>query len=66
MIFERTKGFGPSIKLQKKKGMSPIKIYQFFNLRKDKSPVKINQFLKKRVVYEKKSIFEFQKRISCP
>lgn len=60
LIFERTKGFGPSIKLQKKKGMSPIKIYQFFNLRKGKLPVKINYFLKKKVVSEKKPIFEFQ------
>jgi len=60
LIFEKTKGFGPSIKLrEKKKGMSSMKINQFLNLRKGKSPVKINQFLKRKVIHEKKPVFEF-------
>jgi hypothetical protein len=36
-----------------------MKINQFLNLRKGKSLVKINQFLKRKVIHEKKPVFEF-------
>ena len=38
-----------------------MKIYQIFNLRKEKSLVKINQFFKKKVVYEKNQFLNFRK-----